>query len=498
MKCILLSRISTGQQNLEQQTKDLIKFAKSIGFKESDQIVIESIESAIKLSEEERQGLNRLKNCIETESIDCVICWEPSRLARQQKILYSIRDYLLEHKIQLYILNPYVKLLNDSRTQFDTTANIVFSLYSTLSENEMNLKGQRFKRAKEQLRQEGKKFGGSTLFGYIKNKDKYMEPHPLHSKIILFLFNYYLLNDVSLVETYKQASSKWPDLFPIMDYRKMQRKMHHWFETEVYATGNWCYPSIITKEIFDKVKDKMSNARCKPRYGSKKELLCRGKIYCGHCGKRLVGCFGTMNSYCCTTDKQHSLQVSIKAMDWLIWEEVSPIINISTSFYNNEQIVEINNKINERKNLIEQYNNLIKAIEAKKDKLLDVYMDNKITKEQFEKRMDALNNDQNIHSKQLMTMKNEINELTMLLSNSQCKTIDVQSITEFSVKQEYVRQYIDKMIVTKIDNRLFNIEFKYRIPVIGVRSIYTYDTNTIHRINEDGSIDLIWSRSRDC
>ena len=79
MKCILLSRISTGQQNLEQQTKDLIKFAKSIGFKESDQIVIESVESAIKLSEEERQGLNRLKNCIETEPIDCVICWEPSR-----------------------------------------------------------------------------------------------------------------------------------------------------------------------------------------------------------------------------------------------------------------------------------------------------------------------------------------------------------------------------------------------------------------------------------
>ena len=131
-KIIILSRISTSPQDIQSQTNDLIRESERLGFDKDHQIIIESVESAIKLSEEERLGLQKMKHCIETDpSIDCVICWEPSRLARQQTVLYGIRDYLVSHKIQLIILNPYVRLLTQDRTQVDTTANIVFSLFAT-------------------------------------------------------------------------------------------------------------------------------------------------------------------------------------------------------------------------------------------------------------------------------------------------------------------------------------------------------------------------------
>ena len=105
-------------------------------------------------------------------------------------ILYSIRDYLVAKKIQLIILNPYVRLLTEDRTQVDTTANIVFSLFATISENEMSIKKERFQRAKKEMKQKGQKFGGATIFGYEKNKEKKCVPHPLYSKIIVDIYNY--------------------------------------------------------------------------------------------------------------------------------------------------------------------------------------------------------------------------------------------------------------------------------------------------------------------
>ncbi|MBR3977383.1 MAG: recombinase family protein [Bacteroidaceae bacterium] len=64
-------------------------------------------ESGIKLSEEERAGLNRMKELVETGEYDCVFAWEISRIARRKKILFSILEYLTERKIQLIIKEPH-------------------------------------------------------------------------------------------------------------------------------------------------------------------------------------------------------------------------------------------------------------------------------------------------------------------------------------------------------------------------------------------------------
>ena len=128
-KCILLSRVSTQQQTLEQQTNELLRFAKNRGYSDLCIIVIEDKESAIKLDEEHRKGLIKMKEYIAGDKdINCVICYEISRISRQQKVLFSIRDYLKERKIQLIILKPYMELLDD-KGEITPTANIVFSLF---------------------------------------------------------------------------------------------------------------------------------------------------------------------------------------------------------------------------------------------------------------------------------------------------------------------------------------------------------------------------------
>ena len=89
-KCILLVRVSTDAQDLAQQTDKVKSQALSDGYTEDSIIVIEDKESAVKLSEEERNGLNRLKMLIDNDPlIDCVYSYEISRISRQAKLVYS-------------------------------------------------------------------------------------------------------------------------------------------------------------------------------------------------------------------------------------------------------------------------------------------------------------------------------------------------------------------------------------------------------------------------
>ena len=507
-KIIILSRVSTVQQSLEAQTNELKAEAKRLGYDEQHQILVENVESAIKLVEEEREGLQKLKYYIEHDKdIDCVICWEPSRLARRQAVLYSIRDYLLEKKIQLYILNPYVKLLTNDRKQIDTTASIVFSLFATISENEMSIKKERFMRAKNELRQQGKKFGGATMFGYVKNKDKKCVPHPINSQIIVDIYNHYINTDSSLYDTYLYISSKYPQLFPIVDYKKAQHKIRHFFEVETYATGNWCYPPLVTVEMRNKVLEKMSKARCKARYNCKRELLCRGKIYCGHCGRMMTGSGGNTKAYCCSTDKQHSLQINWDAADWLIWEETKSIININATVDQTNKTIEINDTIKKKNILKNQYEKVIEDIKSKIDKILNLYINNRIDDNMYNKKYDELNEENKIYEKKLKEINTEISSLKNILEETQKdimnpKPINVESINDFETRQEFIRKYINKMIITKDEYfpEKKYITFEYTHPVLTFNSSYIYVAKNqykrIYRINQDETEDLIYEDAK--
>ena len=73
-KCIILSRVSTIVQDLNQQTEEVKKQALADGYTEI--IIIEDKESAVKLDEESRLGLSKLKSLIIADkTIKCVYAY---------------------------------------------------------------------------------------------------------------------------------------------------------------------------------------------------------------------------------------------------------------------------------------------------------------------------------------------------------------------------------------------------------------------------------------
>lgn len=274
-KVILLSRVSTGHQDLEQQTQELIKYAKGIGYQEEDFIVIEDKESAVKLSEEERQGLNKMKESIATYPVKDVVIYELSRLSRVPKILYSVRDFLVEHNVQLHILNPHIKLLKQDGT-IDESANVIFSLFCSLAENEGYVRKQRMARGKAKAKSENRYTGGALIFGYCSdNKHNYIIKED-EGDIVRRIFHDYLTKTVvdiakdlvfeGLVKTNVNSTAA-------LVRNILHRKLYYGEEYKGIK-----YPPIISKQDYDDVANKIHERKKYSKTKSKHSYLCRGIV----------------------------------------------------------------------------------------------------------------------------------------------------------------------------------------------------------------------------
>ena len=197
MKAILLVRVSTETQDFDEQEKAIYEMAIRDGYSPDNIIPVCEKESGIKLSEEERAGLNRMKELIETDStINCVYSWEVSRIARRKKINFSVLDYLTERKVQLVIKEPFMRLFKDNG-DIDEGAEMVFTLFSQLAEVEMRTKLARWKRTKDAKRKQSFYTGGWLLYGYnVDEVTKKIVPSE-DAEIVQKIFNMYLTGNYS-------------------------------------------------------------------------------------------------------------------------------------------------------------------------------------------------------------------------------------------------------------------------------------------------------------
>lgn len=274
-KVIILSRVSSLKQDLVQQTDEVLKAVRNNGFKEKDIIIIEDKESAIKLSEEERRGLNEMKRVINNDpTVKYVYIYELSRLSRKQLVLFSIRDFLVEKKVQLVCLKPYFELL-DCNGNVSPTGSLVFSIFSSMSEQEMILKKERMMRGRKHNLMLGKSAGGRPPFGYTTDKDKKYILHPTNSKIINRIFNDYAYNNISIRRLCKELLEE--GLFPNTRFLTLMTDINHWLKLEYY-TGCDKFPQIISKKVFDDAQKSLVRNKNVKQHRTSTHFLLKGML----------------------------------------------------------------------------------------------------------------------------------------------------------------------------------------------------------------------------
>ena len=141
------------------------------------------------------------------------------------------------------------------------------------------------------------------------------------------------------------------------------------------------------------------------------------------------------------------------------------------------------------------------------DKLLNLYMNNRIDDAMYNKKYDELKEEDDSYTKKIKKINTEISSLENILEETQKdimnpKPINVDSIEDFETRQEFIRKYISKMIITKDEYypEKKHITFEYTQPLVTFGSSYIYVAKNqykrIYRINQDKTEDLIYENAK--
>ena len=391
-KCILFSRVSTEHQTLDAQTQCLKDEAIKLGYKEKDLILIEKKESAIKLDEDERIGLIMLQDAINKDkSIDCVICYEVSRIARKQKELFSIRDFLLDRQIQLIILKPeYLRLLKDDKEgELSDSASLLFSLLGHFSEIEMKTKKSRMMRNRRSKMQKGGYGGGWFAFGY-KNVNDQIVIDEEAAKVVRKIYDMY--------EKGMSASTIAKHLIELGEIKQMNQSAAQQFVTktiqrEQYVGSgkgtNYIYPQIITQGQFDKCKAIRAN-KSKPRTGTSVLYYGHGIVF-NELGNLLTPskANNVYTSYDINT--KHTASINLNMLDSIIWHITKEHIKHNTIPNIEAERKRVENKLEEVKKKIKSIERQIEEKNKRKERVIEMGENGIITIERVADRVSIIN-----------------------------------------------------------------------------------------------------------
>lgn len=363
-ECIILTRVSTAQQDYSPQEMDLKNYARIFGY--TDFHCISTKESGYKVIDG-KEGFRDVMDYVkEHPQCKSVFVTEISRLARRQAIIQTIKDWFISNKIQLYIKDIAFQLFkedaNGNLVQ-DISADIVFAVFASMTESEMAVKKQRFARAKKDLQAKGYSHTGKVLFGYAKQRDEATRKNKL---IIVPELQKQI---VDVMETYvngingKNIGIKELTLYAISkgyhEYLHSKRNVNKLLKEEGYTgekvTNNkhknaefWVYgekdkdkyvvtqnrikyPILIDRSLYEQVQDKLINSNTNIDREREHVTILSKLIRCNCCGRYLNGSYrirdgraahtyrcGQRNTVhnCNNASKSYSMPI----LDAVVWE----------------------------------------------------------------------------------------------------------------------------------------------------------------------------------
>lgn len=531
-KVILFVRVSTLQQHLESQEDALRRAAIADGYSEADFIIIGKKESAIKLEEEEREGLNELKAELSKGDVDCVYIFELSRLSRKPKILYSIREQLHDAHVQLKCLNPQFSLLNAAKTDYDNAATLIFSLFGAMAEQEMIEKKERFHRGKRRLAEEGRYNGGNIPFGYRidKEKNNLIVIDEDDAAIVKEVFNLYEsgISQPKLAREFYRRGIKKLTMSFINNILNNER---YTGTKRVYPGSSFerVYPVIITPEQFKRcraiAKENDTNAdKTRNIYYAQNLIICQscGCRWSASGSKVLYHCYDAINpnrkydNYSrpqCTC----KLGISINIMDSLLWNvaQGAELRYILSSATEDKHLYEERIKILEQK--IAFISERLAELDEKRSRIVDSYIDGDITKEKRNQRFELIEGsrrevlldqvrfeEEKAHIESLLNDIEKLYDLDSVegIVNQIERNIELQkkisSISDDAERSRIVHRHIKKVTVenTKVDYE-FAIGKRSALSRFITVEFYNGDIKYFHFIPNTGKGGIIIVSNKD-
>lgn len=475
-KCIILLRVSTLQQDYEQQKADLIEYSKELGY--DDYTFIADKESGIKLSEEERLGLSKLKELITNDPQYCgVVIYEISRLARTTSVLYSMKEWLEKHNTNLHIFDKQYTLIKPDGT-IDSETELLFSMYAYFSSNEMKVKQVRMKRGKKAKKESGKFIGGSITYGYTwDDKTKQIIVNEEEKQVVIDIFQKYITTDLTI----HQIGKEYHELgtFGRKNLKGTSARIGTILKNKQYIgedDGGLRCPQIIPKEWFIKAQEKGLE--------SKKFDRCSKNIYYG---KSLLKSYidgnilrTNIGNYSYEIREPEYMNVRMDVVDALLWNVASmmyyPIIVLQAD---GEHITQMKNQIETNVKKIENLQKQIITNNEELARLNNLYIKGRITEHNYEIEYNKTITEIKTTETRIQELNTIINNLNITILNlEETKGVNINTISEIEDDEkriEIIKQSIKEVIVTKIKKEHFKLHFK---STNGLENIFLINNRT--------------------
>ena len=466
MKAILLVRVSTTVQELKVQEREVYELAVKDGYEDKDIIPICEKESAIKLKEEERLGLNRLKEVVENEDVKDVYIWEVSRLARTKKVLFSMEEYFVSRHIQVTFKAPtFFRLLKEDGT-IDSNADMVFTIYSQMAESEMRTKKERFKRSKDARRKDGFFTGGFILYGYTTDDNNKLVVKEDEAEVVKMLFTMYLSGRYSYRSLAKEVREM--GIFNNKTFTTAQTAISKILNNYAYAglpssegnkaklrTKGNVYPALVTKEMIDKVKQISQKNVIEPKKKYSTYYFGKGILRCPECNKIMMA-VKARNFYHCTKCGCKTT-ININMVDSVLWAVAAPLYTAKMQNkaagqkeYYDSQILLLENKIDVAQKDIE-------AMRINADKVeRRAYVENTMTEAKALAYIGEINAKIEAKEKEITKFRNQLQDFQNMLlqyTGEYEGTIidDVASITDDKIRYDIVHQMISWASIERVE-----------------------------------------------
>ena len=448
MKALAILRVSTITQQIDDQRDELFEFIRAQGYDEI--IPIEAVgASAIKMDEKYMELVEKVKaTIIADKEIKAACVWELSRLGRNEIILMEFKEFFISHNIQFICKNPYMKLLEENGS-VNTGMELAFSLFATMSKQEMTEKKERFARAKKSIAAKGLFLGGNTLpFGYkIEGKNTFVE-NPEESKVVRLIFELYSTGEYSAYSLGQELQER--------GYSVNERQVVRIIGKIAY-TGERIgklgvhYPPIITRELFDKCAEVRGKNKIDMKRGER-VVLARGLIKCCLCGGT---CTASSHRYICARSMHHgpctnNIQIKQAVADDLLWRtayglHMEYLVNLT-----DEKVEEHKENLKIIEEKIVSAKKKLDGFQSKKERIIESYVEGLIDKKSRDLRLKKLEDEVSTHLDNLNSLESRKMAIMDIIDGSKKDTIErfesalakMKSETMFDVIHKHIKRFV--------------------------------------------------------
>lgn len=340
MKAAFLIRCSTKNQDLDRQTRDLTRLAKSLGYEYDIENLVfgEKITGKDDVTIKNRESIDKLLRAAKEQKFDVVLVAEVSRMSRdpasgrvyvRQLINMSIPVYFRD--IDTWTINPdNGKRVRDAEqvigAAFDAAWKYLRSLKTQVAS------GRRNELDNNQI-SVGQLFFGYTRYGgKDKSKKNCWIVDEVAAEVVVFVFNEYIKDGSTLKSTALATTAKYGELLG----RKFSvGSIEHILTYESYHTGikkisltdpdteeievfDVKVPILVDTELFEKATAKRKNNRVKSEPYPKQTTYILSKLLkCPYCGYTMTPRAKGNDSRGKTTNERYRIINGKKALSWL-------------------------------------------------------------------------------------------------------------------------------------------------------------------------------------